>query len=221
MLQLPSFVKSSPQAEPTDIPVEVSQPWPSPATLFTAENAVSLKQFRLITTHVDIQPFLDEITKNSSLWQKDTSRQDKIRVQRETNAICLRSAVRPFPTGVTNGNNVHASRQTSIAQHFPKIIQWLTTFAQTRRGELGRATIVRLAPKGRVYRHIDQGDYYRIRDRYHLVLQSAAGSVIGSGNEWVRMQPKEVWWFDNKAPHEAYNESNSWRIHLIFDLLPA
>jgi hypothetical protein len=79
---------------------------------------------------------------------------------------------------------------------------------------------VRLAPKGRVYRHIDEGEYYRIRDRYHLVLHSAAGSLLGAGDEWVRMQPGECWWFNNKAPHEAYNEADDWRIHLIFDILP-
>jgi hypothetical protein len=42
---------------------------------------------------------------------------------------------------------------------------------------------------------------------------------LGAANEWVRMQPGECWWFDNKVPHEAYNESDDWRIHLIFDVL--
>ena len=86
---------------------------------------------------------------------------------------------------------------------------------------LSRATIVRLKPKSQVFRHIDEGSYYFLRDRFHLVLQSSTGSVLMSGGEEVRMQEGELWWFDNKQYHESYNESGDWRIHYIFDLLPA
>ncbi|MEO0968094.1 MAG: aspartyl/asparaginyl beta-hydroxylase domain-containing protein [Cyanobacteria bacterium J06639_18] len=34
------------------------------------------------------------------------------------------------------------------------------------------------------------------------------------------MQEGELWWFDNKQPHESFNASEQWRIHLIFDVLP-
>jgi hypothetical protein len=34
------------------------------------------------------------------------------------------------------------------------------------------------------------------------------------------MQEGELWWFDNKAVHEARNDGQEDRIHLIFDLLP-
>ncbi len=220
LLQLPHFLVNKPDTKP-DTGIEIpSKAFSTSTTVFTANDAASLKHFRLISSRVNVQPFLQEIVENTSLWQKDTSRQEKIKVQRETNSIYLRSAVKPFPSGVTNGNDVHESRQTSVAKKFPAIMQWLESFTQKYGGELGRATIVRLAAKGQVYRHIDKGEYYRIRDRYHLVLQSAAGSLLGAGDEWVRMQPGEFWWFDNKAPHEAYNEADTWRIHLIFDLLP-
>ena len=72
---------------------------------------------------------------------------------------------------------------------------------------------MKLKPLGRVYRHFDRGEYYRIRDRYHLVLQSEAGSLLTSGDEQMRMQEGELWWFDNKKFHEAYNLSEQPRIH--------
>lgn len=221
VLQRPDFLRNVPNLDPAAASGISSKVFPTPSVIFTADNTASLNNFRLMASHIDIQPFLAEISENTALWYKNTSRQEKIKVQRETNAIYLRSAVKPLPAGVTSGNDVHASRQTCAAQVFPALMQWLETFTQDYGGELGRATIVRLAPKGRVYRHIDQGEYYRIRDRYHLVLQSATGSVLGAGDEWVRMQPGEFWWFNNKAPHEAYNEADSWRIHLIFDVLPS
>jgi len=35
------------------------------------------------------------------------------------------------------------------------------------------------------------------------------------------MQVGELWWFDNNAMHEAYNDGDTDRIHMIFDLLPS
>ena len=34
------------------------------------------------------------------------------------------------------------------------------------------------------------------------------------------MREGELWWFDNRAVHEAFNDGDEDRIHLIFDLLP-
>ena len=59
-----------------------------------------------------------------------------------------------------------------------------------------------------------------MRDRYHLVLRSAAGSWLKAGDEEVRMREGELWWFDNKQMHEAMNDGDQDRIHMIFDLLP-
>ena len=84
----------------------------------------------------------------------------------------------------------------------------------------GRAALVRLRPHGRVYEHIDQGLYYQLRNRYHLVLKSVAGSPLRTGPEEVRMQEGELWWFDNDQMHEALNDGDEDRIHMIFDLLP-
>lgn len=68
--------------------------------------------------------------------------------------------------------------------------------------------------------HVDIGSYYFIRNRFHLVLRSPSGSVLRAGDEQVRMSEGELWWFNNKQHHSAFNESDEWRIHYIFDLLP-
>ena len=78
--------------------------------------------------------------------------------------------------------------------------------------------LAKLRPHGRVYPHIDTGEYYRARDRYHLVLISESGSAMLCGDERAVMQEGEVWWFDNKQVHEASNLSGDDRVHLIFDL---
>jgi hypothetical protein len=59
-----------------------------------------------------------------------------------------------------------------------------------------------------------------MRNRYHLVLKSTHGSWMKAADEVNRMGEGELWWFDNDQPHEAFNDGEEDRIHMIFDLLP-
>ena len=177
-----------------------------------------MKYFKLIRSGIDVAPLLAEIRSRDGDWLLDTGRQNKIRVQRDTNTIFLSSAV---PRPDLNINENQECRVTSVGRNFPRALAFMTEFAQEMNCHLSRATIVRLKPESQVFRHIDEGSYYFLRDRFHLVLQSSTGSVLMSGGEEVRMQEGELWWFDNKQYHESYNESGEWRIHYIFDLLAA
>jgi len=175
-----------------------------------------MKYFKLIRSGIDVAALLDEVQSQPEAWLANTGRQDKIRVQRETNTIFLRGAV---PRPDLNLNENQESRPTPASKSFPRALAFMTQFAEEMDCQLSRATIVRLKPTSQVYRHIDEGSYYFLRDRFHLVLKSSAGSVLMSGGEQVRMQEGELWWFDNKQHHESYNESDEWRIHYIFDTL--
>jgi len=177
-----------------------------------------MKYFKLIRSGIDVVPLLDEVRSREDDWLIDTGRQDKIRVQRDTNTIVLSAAVHRPDLHI---NENQECRLTSQARRFPRALAFMTEFAREMNCRLSRATIVRLRPQSQVYRHIDEGSYYFLRDRFHLVLQSSTGSVLMSGGEQVRMREGELWWFDNKQYHESYNESGDWRIHYIFDLLAA
>ena len=177
-----------------------------------------MKYFKLIRSGIDVAPLLDEVNSRQQAWLIDTARQDKIRAQRDTNTIFISAAV---PRPDLNINENQETSLTPVSKLFPRALAFMTEFAHEMNCHLSRATIVRLKPKSRVFRHIDEGSYYFLRDRFHLVLRSSAGSVLMSGGEEVRMREGELWWFDNKQYHESYNESDDWRIHYIFDLLSA
>jgi aspartyl/asparaginyl beta-hydroxylase (cupin superfamily) len=177
-----------------------------------------VKWFNLIRSGVDVGPLLEEVRKQEQAWLFDTSRQDKIRVQRDTNTIFIRGAVRRPDLDI---NENQESRFTEVSKLFPNAVVFMTEVAKEMNSHLSRATIVRLKPQSHVLRHTDAGSYYFLRDRYHLVLQSSTGSLMITGDERVRMREGELWWFNNKQYHEAHNQSDEWRIHYIFDLLPA
>ncbi len=179
-----------------------------------------MKYFIKIKTNVDIRPLLDEINHQQNPWALHEGRQNKIKVQREAQSIPLRGLVKSKIQG-RKRCDVHESRFTTTSSRFPLAIALIKTFAAEANGELSRAKLVNLPSGNRVYSHIDRGEYYKIRNRYHLILQSGSdGSYLKSGDEDVRMKLGELWWFDNKQPHESFNDSDQERIHLIFDLLP-
>ena len=179
-----------------------------------------MPNFTNIARGVDIQPLLAELDAAPEMWLADTSRQRKIRCQRNTRNIFLRAARKPLPPGARNANDVHESRVARPARKFPRTLAYCERVADALSGKLGRATLVALQPHGRVFPHVDTGAYYRIRDRFHLVLRSAGGSPLAAGDERVLMRPGELWAFNNKARHWADNPSDEPRVHLIFDVLP-
>ena len=175
--------------------------------------------FRCVRSDIDPQPFLDEIAAVDGAWESSTGRQQKIKVQREALSVPLRG-LRKSAIGGRKRRDVHESRWTTGSKRYPIARQFLKDFASRQDALLSRAKIVCLPAGRRVYPHIDRGAYYLLRDRYHLVLRSARGSWLRAGNEEIRMREGEVWWFDNKQIHEAFNDGDEDRIHMIFDLLP-
>ena len=179
-----------------------------------------MQNFKLIRKSEDPTPFLTEISSVDGAWDESTGRQDKIAVQREALAIPIRGLRKSAING-RKRRAVHESRWTTGAMKYPKVREFLEAFAEDQDCILGRAKIVCLPAGKRVYPHIDQGEYYRVRGRYHFVLRSAAGSWLKAESEEIRMKEGEVWWFDNNKMHEAHNDGEQDRIHMIFDMLPA
>lgn len=182
-----------------------------------AAERLALAHFELIKPYVDPAPFLAEIARLDNPWDIATGRQDKIRVQREARAIAIRG-LRKSAIGTRERRDVHESRYTGTARLFPHARAFLEGFAREYGADLARAKIVCLPAGHRVYPHVDRGEYYAVRDRFHLILQGQEGSWLKAGDEQLEMRTGELWRFDNKAVHEAYNGGAGDRIHFIFDL---
>ncbi len=176
-----------------------------------------MDHFFRVAGDLPVQPILDEIRRWPEAWDLQTGRQ-KIQVQREARAIPIRglrkSKIRGRPR-----RDVHETRYTTISRQFPRTTQFICDQAEQLDADLSRARLVCLPPGHVVHPHVDRGEYYARRNRFHLVVESD-GSWMRAGDEEVRMRTGEFWWFDNKAEHEARNHGEIDRIHLIFDLEP-
>lgn len=178
---------------------------------------MELKHFRRLREGVEVEAIAAELASRPELWSAQTGRQN-VRVQAEALAIPLRGLRKSRIEGRKRGD-VHASRYTTLSRSFPAARRFIEEVAESLGGRLGRAKIVDLPPGRRVHPHVDRGEYYARRDRYHLVIRSE-GCRLRAASEEVVLRPGELWWFDNKVEHEAWNDTSSPRIHLIFDVEP-
>lgn len=179
-----------------------------------------LSNFVCCAAAVDARAILAEVDARPDLWLRDTSRQRNVRCQRHTQSIFLRAAAKPLPPGAKNANDVQECRTLRTAGHLPRTLAFCHETAVRAGGTLGRTMLVALLPGSRVYPHVDHGEYYRVRDRYHLVLKSRSGSRLTAGDETAVLREGELWVFNNKIRHAAWNDSGESRVHLIFDVLP-
>ena len=75
---------------------------------------------------------------------------------------------------------------------------------------------MRLPIDGYVGAHIDEGTYYKTRDRYHISICGRYQYFVG--NETIIVEPGTILWFNNKLPHGAVNIADEERITFVFDI---
>jgi hypothetical protein len=79
-----------------------------------------------------------------------------------------------------------------------------------------RCGFLSLPVGGGVGKHIDVGNYYLTRDRYHLSIQGTYDYTVG--DQTVRVEPGTLLWFNNKLEHGTKNVGDVVRITFVFDV---
>ena len=82
--------------------------------------------------------------------------------------------------------------------------------------EVHRCGFLSLPVDGYVGAHIEEGTYYKTRDRYHLSIAGQYQYFVG--NETTIVDAGTLFWFNNKMPHGAVNLGEETRITFVFDM---
>lgn len=172
-----------------------------------------MRYFRRLKQGYDPGPLLSELSKLDSNLERHVDNAPAAR------SVPLRGLVKSAQGGRAR-RDVHESRWTSTSHRLPRFQEFLRQIAAEEDSVLARARIVIMAAGQQAGPRTHQGDYFKLRNRFQLILKSASGSFLKAGNEEVLMQEGELWWFDNKTAHEARNNGEEDSIHLVFDLLP-
>ena len=180
-----------------------------------SQNEIQGTHLRLHSKIEHIEEIRKEISTHEPLWSLDVSRQNSIIHHRNTNQIVLRNL---FYGNTLVSVDGQYSYEEQIAKLFPKTMEVLENFRKSLDGTFGRVALVRLKPYQSVFRHSDEDIVLKGFDRYHLVIASKHGSYMSCENEVRVFKEGEMFFFENKVLHTAYNFSDSWRIHCIIDM---
>lgn len=101
---------------------------------------------------------------------------------------------------------------TPAADHHTEVIRFLKRNFKS----FSRCGFLSLPVGGSVGKHIDIGNYYLTRDRYHLSIQGRYKYMVG--DEEVIVEPGTLLWFNNKLEHGTENMGDEVRITFVFDV---
>lgn len=176
-----------------------------------------MRNFLKVASGINVFPILHAIQRQPELWNEN-----KLRTQypnsphAEVDDIWLWFNKVNTPENVLNDKEaIPYSAWWKLPQVHPIVFDLVRLVEGSR---LGRVILTRLAPGKKITAHRDRGSPAEYYERYHVILQNAAGSNIRSGNEKICPQQGDVYWFNNGDEHEVVNASGEDRIVLIVDI---
>lgn len=176
-----------------------------------------MKHFILLKRGLDLAQMRSEIAEYDR-WEDLSVKEGVVPTHKNTFRIQLRTA-KTIP-GLTY-HNIHETVDMPAWSELPCTRSFVVDFLEEIGGEVGHVRLAKMPGKGKIKPHIDEGSYFAVRNRYHLVVHAPAGTRVHAGNETVVMREDELWWFDNKQVHSVENLSDTPRVHLVFDVLPS
>jgi hypothetical protein len=175
-----------------------------------------------VTAGLPTGPLLERILADPELWKKNTWRQNEAGGQQDTESIMIRwAAENNFSSIRDSVSVVNTDALEELKKEVMPLIIDVAATIDIR--SLGRIFIVKLKPGGRVYPHADVGLYADTFERFHICLtapekfryyvQHPTGPISETG-----MTAGELWWFNHKRVHWAWNGSDTEdRISIVFD----
>jgi hypothetical protein len=166
----------------------------------------------IITRNFNVEKALEEIKSQPDNWLVDTKRQNLFYEQAGTETISL---VKPWSsTFLADHRDNHEYRPTDLYKKYPETLKLIYKYFPQEL--VARIVIVKLLPGKFVFPHVDDGEYYRVRHRYHIAI---TGSYIYTVEDTRRqIEPGMLFWFNNKRVHTSWNNSTEDRISVIFDV---
>jgi len=189
----------------------------SRATRLMPPAATSEQKYLVFQKMVDVRELAAEVDSIAPYWWGiHTRRQEALDHHRHTQSILVRNR-KAHERAYQPADGVHESVEMDFSRQYPKTNALVLSLAQELGIALGRVALVKLPAHSQVYRHFDDEEYLKERDRYHLVLSCGERNLLESGNNRFNVKPGELWFFDNKVMHRAANPSDAPRLHIIFD----
>lgn len=176
-----------------------------------------MKNIRVLDTGIDVSKVLEQLKQYPEDWGA-TRRAEGVRNVIDTFGFPeVEAGVLQLVMGVVEREDQYVGDSelcvpTGAFHHHTAVLGILSRYFR----DVSRCAFLSLPVGGTVGTHIDVGDYYQTRDRYHLSIQGTYEYHVG--DESIVITPGMLVWFNNKLPHGTKNLGDDIRITFVFDV---
>ena len=175
-----------------------------------------MDNIRIIETGIDVSKIKEQLEMYSDDWGIQTDMAHADMLDPTTNLVSakvLQLVVGAVTDASQDARDSEICIPTPACGRHTEILKWSwKTF-----GRFARCAFLAL-PQGKIVgKHIDVGNYYLNKDRYHLSIQGRYKYMVG--DEEVIVEPGTFLWFNNKLPHGTENIGDCTRITFVIDVL--
>lgn len=171
---------------------------------------------RILETGIDVGPVLEQLRLYPGDWNAARKMDGVENVVDKYGFPEVQAGILQLVMGVARPDQYVGDSElcavTPAFEHHTAVLQIISRYFR----DVSRCAFLSLPVGGKVGTHIDIGDYYQTRDRYHLAIQGKYRYHVG--DESVIIEPGMLVWFNNKLPHGTENVGDETRITFVFDV---
>ena len=176
-----------------------------------------MNNIKVLATGIDVSKVLEQLKQHPDDWGAVRKMEGTKNVVNEYGFPEVEAGVLQLVMGAVTSPNEYVGDTeycvpTPAFNNHTAILEILSKYFK----DLSRCAFLSLPVGGKVGTHIDIGDYYQTRDRYHLSIQGKYKYHVG--DEEVVIEPGMLVWFNNKLPHGTENIGDEIRITFVFDV---
>ena len=176
-----------------------------------------MKNIRVLDTGIDVSKVLEQLKQYPEDWGALRHTEGLHNVVDDFGFPEVSAGVLQLVMGAVENESDYVGDSdlcvpTEAIKHHTAVLQILGSYFRN----VSRCAFLSLPVGGSVGTHVDVGNYYLTRDRYHLSIQGTYEYHVG--DEKVVITPGMLVWFNNKLPHGTKNLGDDIRITFVFDV---
>jgi hypothetical protein len=178
---------------------------------------ISLANIRVIKKGINVSKILKQLQQYPEDWGAQKDIEGVHDLVNEYGFPAVQAGVLQLKIGTVKDLNQYVGdSQSSVETPAYSRHTEIVGFLKRNFKKFDRCGFLSLPVGGEVGQHIDIGDYYLTRDRYHLAIQGSY--VYTVGGESVKIDAGDLIWFNNKLLHGTKNVGDVVRITFVFDV---
>lgn len=176
-----------------------------------------MKNIRIIKTGINVSKILDQLKQHPEDWGAARKMEGAKNCVDEHGFPEVDAGVLQLIIGAIRHKDEYVG-DTDLSISTPAYYKHthIVNFLKRHFPKHNRCGFLSLPVGGVVGKHIDIGNYYLTRDRYHLSIQGRYEYTVG--DESVIVEPGTLLWFNNKLEHGTRNIGDNVRITFVFDV---